>query len=55
MTTRSTKKLKERGNGWKNVRPRSQMRAIDRGYQGSEKKKRRPAAKYSFFGGKRWN
>jgi hypothetical protein len=46
-------KLRERGNGWKNVRPRSQMRAIDRGYQGSEKKKRRPAAKYSFFGGKR--
>jgi len=31
------------------------MVSHDKGYQGSEKKKRRPAAKYSFFGGKRWD
>ena len=42
-------------NGWKNVRPRRRMVSHDKGYQGSEKKKRRPAAKYSFFGGKRWD
>ena len=41
-------------NGWKNVRPRRRMVKKDLGYQGSEKK-RRPAAKYSFFGGKRWD
>jgi hypothetical protein len=27
MSTRSTKKLKERGNGWNNVPPRSRMNA----------------------------
>ena len=27
MTTKSTKKLKERGNGFKNVKPRRQMNA----------------------------
>jgi hypothetical protein len=27
MSTRSTKKLKERGNGFKNVKPRRQMNA----------------------------
>jgi hypothetical protein len=44
------------GNGYKGrAATRRKMHAIDKGYQGSEKKKRRPAAKYSFFGGKRWN
>ena len=42
-------------NGWINIRPRRRMVSHDKGYRGSEKKKRRPAAKYSFFGGKRWN
>jgi hypothetical protein len=27
MTTKSAKKLKERGNGFKNLRPRRQMKA----------------------------
>ena len=42
-------------NGWKNVRPRSQMHAIDRGYQGSEKKLHPYSkARAQRFGGNRW-